>query len=400
MTIPLTRAPGPRDLLEDLAPALAEVLAPREAARPLPRAAFVDPASLALDAAALFAQRWVAVGHTGDLAEPGRWARVGWPGRRDLVTARNADLDLVLLSAICRHRGVPLVEGEGGHLPGLELACRYHGWTYDLGGALRRAPGLEPCHARSELGLRVGSTSSAGPVVFGALGEPPSESPALPPWLERANLGALQRVHVAAHLVRANWKLLVGNFQESHHFPRVHPGLEALTPFASSTSVTPAHGAWLGGTMELSAGNETVSPSGQREGRPFLAAPGDRARVHDAWLAPNLLTSLQPDYLLTYRLEPEAVDRTRVVFAIDVHAGVPEEVIVDGVENLVRFWSTTNAEDRAVCEAQQRGLEAAGPGYRAGPYARSEDGLHAFEAVVARAYLALLAPGSADLRAP
>jgi Rieske 2Fe-2S family protein len=232
-------------------------------------------------------------------------------------------------------------------------------------------------------------------MLFGALlGEAAGAGPSLPPWLLRAHLGAVRRVHLATHVVAANWKLLVGNFQEAHHFPRVHPGLEQRTPFCTSASVIPEHDDWLGGTMELSPGLETVSGSGLRDDRPFLASAEDRGRVHDAWVAPNLLTSLQPDYLLTYRLEPEAVDRTRIVFAIDVHAGVTEDAVAAGVDDLIRFWSTTNAEDRAICEAQQRGLAAAADDYQAGPYAESEDGVHAFERAVARAYLALEAsPG-------
>ena len=114
--------------------------------------------------------------------------------------------------------------------------------------------------------------------------------------------------------------------------------------------------------------------------------------MHDAWLAPNLLTSLQPDYLLTYRLEPVAVDRTRVVFAIDVHASAAGSAVAAGVADLVAFWTTTNDEDRVIVERQQRGLVAAPADFRCGPYAASEDGLHAFEARIAAAYLALLEP--------
>lgn len=387
-------------LLASLAPALHEVIRPRAAARPLPRAAFVDPASLALDALALFRGRWMAAASAADVAEPGAWARVGWPGRGDLIVARGAGLDLALLSAVCRHRGVPLVEGDAGRVRELALACPYHGWTYDLGGRLRRAPGLDEGRSDAgDLGLHAGETSMLGHEVLARL-DPRAEvgestasdgaPPDLPPWLAAAPLGALRRVHQRAHDVAANWKLVVANFQEAHHFPRVHPGLEARTPFATSASVIPEGGGWLGGTMELAADRETVSGTGRRDGRPFLAAAPHRRRVHDAWIAPNLLTSLQPDYLLTYRLEPRAVDRTRVVFAIDVHASARPDAIAEGLADLVAFWTRTNDEDRAIVERQHGGLTAAPTDFRCGPYAASEDGLHAFEARIAAAYLALL----------
>ena len=105
----------------------------------------------------------------------------------------------------------------------------------------------------------------------------------------------------------------------------------------------------------------------------------DRRRVKDALVFPLWLTSLQPDYLLTYRLAPLAVDRTLVVAEIHVHPGA----LAAGVDldDVFSFWERTNAEDRAICELQQRGLHAR----HAAPsrYAASEDGLHAFERMVA-----------------
>jgi len=78
-----------------------------------------------------------------------------------------------------------------------------------------------------------------------------------------------------------------------------------------------------------------------------VAAQGDRRRVLDALVFPLWLTSLQPDYLLTYRLAPLAVDRTPVVAEIQVHPGA----LAPGadVEDVVAFWQRTNAEDRAIC---------------------------------------------------
>jgi Rieske 2Fe-2S family protein len=205
-----------------------------------------------------------------------------------------------------------------------------------------------------------------------------------PPWLARAG-GALARVFRADHEVRANWKVLVGNFQESHHFPSVHPSLEARTPWARSSSVA-GRQAWLGGIMELAEGCETVSESGRRDGRPFVAAPEDRRRVHDAYVFPLWLTSLQPDYLLTYRLAPLAADRTLVVAEIHAHPGA----LAAGVDlaGVTAFWERTNAEDRAICERQQRGLLSRHA--RPARYTASEDGLHAFERLVAARLLEAL----------
>jgi glycine betaine catabolism A len=370
---------------------LGSVLRPFGEATPLPRAAFVDPDVLALEERAIFASSWVPVAHEADLQRPGDWVRA--PLRNEhVVVVRGADLGLAALSAVCSHRGTLLCDGERGQLRALQIRCPYHGWTYATDGALLLAPGSpEGVQAQSLTRARV--ATHAGVVFVNLDHEAPSWEESWeggPPWLTRAAWLVLRRVSRSEHEVRANWKVLVGNFQESHHFPSVHPGLEARTPWVRSSSHTEKE-SWLGGIMDLAPDCETVSTSGRRQGRPFVAAEQDRRSVHDAYVFPLWLTSLQPDYLLTYRLAPLAVERTLVVAEIHVHA----EAQAPGVDldDVRSFWARTNAEDRAICELQQRGLETR----RARPtvYATSEDGLHAFERLVAARYLRALFGGAA-----
>ena len=98
-------------------------------------------------------------------------------------------------------------------------------------------------------------------------------------------------------------------------------------------------------------------------------------------LFPTLLTSLQPDYFLTYRLYPLSRAHTRVVAETFVHPAAGAAVL-EG--DLVAFWDVVNREDRAICESQQVGLRSRG--YRASRYTSVEDGVHAFDCKVARAY--------------
>src|SRR5262249_33780772 len=142
-------------------------------------------------------------------------------------------------------------------------------------------------------------------------------------------------------------------------------------------------GPWLTGIMDIVASAETVSTSGRRDGRPFIAPPDAHRRVFDALLFPGLLWSLQPDYLLTYRVHPRAVDRTEIIADTYVHAACPHDADVDGV---LAFWDRINAEDRAICERQQIGV--ASRGFAPAGYAAAEDGVHAFDRMVARRYAA------------
>jgi Rieske 2Fe-2S family protein len=138
--------------------------------------------------------------------------------------------------------------------------------------------------------------------------------------------------------------------------------------------------------MELSDGVETVSDAPTLEGRPFVAAAPDRRTVHDALLVPGWMTSLQPDYFLSYRLLPLSVDRTCVIADLYFHANA----FIKGFDpgRVESFWDRTNAEDRAICERQQLGLATMTRDDCV--YADVEDGVHAFDHAVARAYVSVM----------
>ncbi|MBK6535945.1 MAG: Rieske 2Fe-2S domain-containing protein [Deltaproteobacteria bacterium] len=341
---------------------------------PFPREAYTDPSRFARELDLLFRAHGFAAASADDLGRPGAWVRVPMPDDR-LVVARDAGLSLHLLRDVCRHRGVALLEGDQGTLSSLQISCPYHSWRYDLAGSLLRAPGAPDGLDHADHGLRAGHVA---PLLTSLFAYPtlPSSAPSLPPWLASLELASLRRARRLSWEVDANWKLLVENFQESHHFPTVHPGLEALTPWRDSHSLVEADG-WLGGVMSLRDEVETVSTTGLLRGRRPIVPASLRRLVHDAWIAPNLLTSLQPDYLLMYRLHPLAPGRTRVVGEVFVHRATPDDA---GLDEVFAFWDRTNAEDRAVCERQQLGMASRWEG---GVYATSEDGTRAFDRWVA-----------------
>ncbi|MFO0552019.1 MAG: SRPBCC family protein [Polyangiaceae bacterium] len=338
-------------------------------------------------------QSWVVAAHHTELERPGAFVTVELGGDRVIVT-RNRELGLSAFLDGCPHRGVPLVPLAGceegpvtsGCLEGLELRCPYHGLALDLEGRPTRVPewmrltrpALEPVGVAERYGF-----------VFVSIEPRESFSRAVGagvPWLERASMHALRLGRRTTYEVSANWKLMVENFQESQHFGPVHPSLEARTPWRRSTSVD-LGGALLGGTMELEPGFDTVSEDGALHGRAFVAAEEDRRRIGDALFFPVWLTSLQPDYFLSYRLVPRDVARTAVLAEIFFHA---ECGLSDGAParrsaaDVFAFWDRTNGEDRAICEAQQRGLGfASARPARLGP---AEDGVANFVAKVAAAY--------------
>jgi glycine betaine catabolism A len=369
------------------ADAIRAVLEPFESARPLPPAAYLDEAVLTFERASIFGERaWLCAGRDDDLQKPGDWLLAPLTPEGVLVV-RGADGVVRAFYNVCSHRGSTLVDRPSGCAS--RIVCPYHGFTFGLDGALLagKAAGdtpianLSPLLAGSFHGFLFVSLDPDAIPVDRALAEAPS-------WL--AALPRLRRARSVRWETRANWKLCVENFQESHHFALVHRTLEALTPCVRAASVL-GDGPWFTGIMDLVPGAETVSKSGKRSGRPFIAPEEARRRVFDAHLFPGLLFSLQPDYLLTYRVHPRAVDRTEIIADTFVHASCPEET---DLADLFDFWDRVNAEDRAICERQQVGVGSRG--FAPTAYAAVEDGMHAFDRLVARRYATALVRDGED----
>jgi Rieske 2Fe-2S family protein len=341
------------------------------ATRPFPGVAFHDEDIFAFERARILARAWLCVGRTDEVALPGQWIREEIAGEPILVV-RGADLRLRAFFDVCRHRGVSIV----GRAPCGRLAhfeCPYHGWRYELDGrGSTSSEDLLPVRVDEWRGFLFVTLSKDTSPLAEWLGT-------TPPWLSQDRLASLELGRRTTYVVNANFKLLVENFQESHHFPRVHAALERLTPTSEARSwLTP--GPWLGGTMEIENA-ETVSLDGSAHGRPLISP---EPRVFDALLFPALFTSLQPDYLLTYRLHPIRAGRTRIVADIYFHPAAFKPDF--DPRDVYEFWDRVNAEDQRICEDQQSNVTSRA--FAPAKYLPVEEGVDAFDEMIARAHLA------------
>jgi Rieske 2Fe-2S family protein len=349
-------------------------------ARGLPRAAYDDESVFEHERARWLRPAFHLVGREADWISPGT-VRLETVLGQEIIVARAPDLRLRGFFNVCRHRGSALLDG---HLTRAgTIDCPYHGQTYDLTGRARATPssardGQAPCLVPPGEGLRPVRVATWGGFVFASLTHdehaPSLETTLSPIPSEVSTLGlrSLVRAHQSTWELAANWKLVVENFLESHHYPRVHPSLETLTPHARAETLSDAF-PWNGGLTIIEPSAETVSLGGTRGGRAFLPglAADERDRVRDYHVSPTLLISRQPDYLLTYRVEPLTVGRTKLTYDVLVHpanAGPHDDVSA--------FWDRTNAEDARAIERQQRGISSWG--YEPGRLAPVEDGLLRF----------------------
>ena len=182
--------------------------------------------------------------------------------------------------------------------------------------------------------------------------------------------------------VKANWKLLILNYNECLHCPVLHPALNRLTDYLGADNESPS-ATYIGGAMGFRGGAETMSIDGKMR-RGYL--PGltelERKRVCYYTIYPNLLLSLHPDYMMTHTLWPKAVDRTEIVCAWHFHPAEMAKPVFQA-NDAIDFWDLTNREDWGIVELSQAGIQSRA--YTPGPYSSREELLHVFdEAVLAR----------------
>ena len=357
----------------------------------LPARYYTDPGLFARELELFYRRMWVSVGRLEEISTRGAYIARDVAGDSIVIVRSTEAGGVRAFYNVCRHRGTQLCAEPQGAFGGA-IQCPYHAWTYDYDGRLIGAPHMDgsPGFRREDFPLNAVradvwdghvfvSLSPTGPSLEEHLAGLPAK---FAPW----DMGALRRAAHIAYDVRANWKLIVQNYNECLHCPTLHPALNRLSHYLSGEN-EPLHPTFMGGRMDLSDGVETMSMDGTcpRDPLPGLAAD-DRRRVYYYSVFPNFLVAPHPDYVMTHTLWPLAPDFTRVVCEWHVH---PDEMSKPGFDfsDATRFWDMTNRQDWHVCELAQSGISSRG--YRPGPYSNREDLLYAFDRFVVQALSAM-----------
>src|SRR6185436_19135554 len=114
----------------------------------VPAARYTSAEWFARERAAIFARRAQPVAAETELDRPGSCLTAELAGTPIIVTRAN-DGTLHAFRNACRHRSTELV-AAGPVCRKTALVCRYHGWTYDLTGALVHVPHEEAFAGRCD----------------------------------------------------------------------------------------------------------------------------------------------------------------------------------------------------------------------------------------------------------
>lgn len=341
-------------------------LAPAEGiARGLPRAAYTDETFFRLECERLFPRHWVFVGHAHDIPETGDVMPVTVAGM-PVILVRGKSGEVNAFYNTCRHRGRKLVDEPCRHRK--VLTCPYHGWSYDLDGALRATPhfgGYQkpsvPGFDKNAFGLKpVRATQWHDWLLVNLDGNAPSFEEQVSPIVQRVmdwdfraegyDLTSLRHVGtIEFGEIWGNWKIVVENFIEPYHVPFVHSYSCAGQPLNDHFAIS--DGLLVGSAASIEGSKAAVSREEQ-------VAAAEREQLDSSALYlvlfPNFALGFYGDSVISILTVPLAAGRTWERFDLYVWGYVePTAEIIEGWIDLNR---RINAEDVRMIEGMQEGL--------------------------------------------
>ncbi|ONH61948.1 hypothetical protein CcI49_03960 [Frankia sp. CcI49] len=286
-------------------------------ARTMPPEVYTSQEFFRFEWESVFAREWLCLGHVSQIPEIGDYFAIN-VGPEPLIVTRAEDGEVRVLSAICQHRGYPIVEaGETGNAK--RLRCPYHFWSYELDGRLATAPEMtRTCplaELKDETALPALKVELFGGFIFATMNP---DQPPLGPTLDKlapemeafdtVNLRAVKTVDYPNQ--PWNWKGMHENALEPYHTLFVHAGYHDVAPAQNATFLE-----WDdndGQVMHPTAFRKmdaAFTPSGQPI-LPIIAGLDEtrRSRVMFASIPPVVFFAFSPDQVFVFLVLPESAE--------------------------------------------------------------------------------------------
>jgi phenylpropionate dioxygenase-like ring-hydroxylating dioxygenase large terminal subunit len=360
--------PNPRTTVP-LASVLAELRAaaasPFESAAPIPASVNHSLEFLDHEREAVFLQEWICIGREDEIPAPGDFL-THQVAEVAVLVVRQADSEIRAFVNACAHRFACLVPEQSGSRK--RFTCRYHAWTYDIGGELVRAPYMEmkTNFDVTEHRLRALLLNTWEGFIYVSLAQNPSSRPdqVLAPLADkivgRYDMGCYRTVLRESMEWNANWKNLVENFTESYHVPIAHG-----QTFAQHNKALEDYVCGEDSDHYCYHYAAQMSDSGLGAAHPLNDRLEDewRRTMVDFCVFPNHLVTLMPDYLWYISVQPLGVDRMQATWSVavppEVLADVGETDYDDWLSQFKQYIDIANDEDRTLVEALHQGSASA-----------------------------------------
>ena len=332
-----------------------EIIAGYDPNRPLttastpPSSWYTDSSIFELEQPTVFSHTWQFIGRSEQVRDPGQYISCEIAGEPILVVRGN-DAILRGFFNVCRHHAAAVITQSEGTAQ--SLRCPYHGWTYDLQGALVLAPefgGVADFNrfANSLVPIEIAVCKNW---VFAKLDQ---GNPSLQDFFgkdlldhfEALNLEQLNWLERRSYTLNCNWKVFVDNYLDGgYHVPHLHRALNSVLDYGNYTIET--------GERFCLQSNPLVLHSS--EGDTGALRRGERALYY--WIYPNLMINIYDEVMDTNLVIPRGVDKTEVIFDY-YFADVSESARENNLASIT-ISDQIQSEDVAICESVQRGLNS------------------------------------------
>jgi Rieske 2Fe-2S family protein len=347
----------------------------------------------------IFLKAWHYACHISRLPEPGDYLLFEMAGE-SIIIVRTGDGGVSALVNVCRHRGSRVCLEPSGRRK--LLVCPYHGWTYELDGALRFVRAAKQDFDKSLYGLKTAHVRIFHGMVFINLDPDAAPFDRIEKDLDdRLRPYRLAHAKVAAartYPINANWKLAVENYTECYHCRIAHPEYSRSHSLAipgrktdELQKGTDARSARIGLSTEyfshsfdqnrpvgldteyqrypLFEGYET----GSRDGKPLAPPLGDLTGYDggatDLHIGPMTFFLAYCDHVVIYQFSPHTVESCSCTITWLVNATAREGRDYT-LEDLTWLWDVTTVADKKIIEDNQSGVDSRF--YEPGPYTEME----------------------------
>ena len=347
----------------------------------------------------VFMSDWHFAGHVSELREPGDFLLFEMM-EESVIIARDGQGEIHALANVCRHRGSRVCLEQRGNAR--RFSCPYHAWTYNLDGSLFSARLMDAGLDRSALGLKPVPFEIFHGLVFVSFAEEPASFDAARAELDHIlapfQLDKTRIAHRESYPVKANWKLLVENYNECYHcapahpeyarahpthmdFDRMEPLNEAMIPRSEALGIPtdtvdrvgplcpPGSVDYTVSRHSLYEGTDTGSEDGKQVA-PFLGdIRGFDQAACDLYVGIFNPVLIYNDHAVLYRFIPVDTQNSiqEIIWLVREDA---EEGRDYDRERLTWLWDVTTKADKFIIEKNQQGVNSRY--YEPGPLAGME----------------------------
>ena len=359
----------------DLGSGLDNIKAPISNARHVPGYVYSSPEVYEREKHNIFMKDWLCVARVEELEKPGDYLAIRIMGEPALIV-RDDDGELKAFSNTCAHRGVEVIWGEGNTT---HFSCPYHGWTYDLKGALTGASFMEGSEQfdPEQCGLPPLRLDVWADWIFISFDE------AAPPLSDfvahfEQEFGFLRQedCRLAIKLVvelDCNWKLFVENLLDVYHAATLH--VKTIGAQRGSADKYPFHLFDLGGTSMFYHSDPMVPGGKSLFGKmPWLTDKPDNFAC-SGHLSPNMQLIARSDNVHPFLMWPLGPDRCQIInYTLFPKEHFDQPDFEDKIQVYKDYLIDVVEEDRSMVASLQLNMKS--QRFRPGPLSKLELGIY------------------------